>query len=145
MSNATALAERYIAVWNETDAGRRRALIAKTWTEGARYVDPMMNSEGHAGIDAMIAGVQSKYPGLTFSLAGKVDEPDVAGQSATGVVALVGALVTETAELPAVEHGQRFRFAGIDGDRHRQFEGHGGLHAFGPATGPLPRRGPKLA
>jgi hypothetical protein len=73
MSNATELAERYIAIWNETDAGRRRALIAKTWTEDASYLDPMMRSNGHGGIDAMIAGVQGKYPGLKFSLAGKVD------------------------------------------------------------------------
>jgi hypothetical protein len=71
--NHTELIDRYIAAWNETDAGRRRALIARTWTEGASYVDPMMTSEGHAGIDAMIAGVQAKFPGLRFSLTGKVD------------------------------------------------------------------------
>ncbi len=69
----TDLIDRYIAAWNETDAARRRDLIARTWTEGASYVDPMMNSEGHAGIDAMIAGVQAKFPGYRFSLAGKVD------------------------------------------------------------------------
>jgi hypothetical protein len=27
------LVDRYIAMWNETDAGRRRGLIAKVWAE----------------------------------------------------------------------------------------------------------------
>ncbi len=73
MSSHTDLIDRYIAAWNETDAGRRRDLIAETWTENATYLDPMMKSEGHAGIDAMIAGVQAKFPGHRFSLSGKVD------------------------------------------------------------------------
>lgn len=73
MSSHSDLIDRYIAAWNETDAGRRRALIARTWTEGARYLDPMMNSEGHDGIDAMIAAVQGRFPGHRFSLTGKVD------------------------------------------------------------------------
>lgn len=73
MSDHNDLIDRYIAIWNETDAGRRRALITRTWTEGASYLDPLMNSEGHDGIDAMIAGVQAKFPGFRFSLNGKVD------------------------------------------------------------------------
>jgi hypothetical protein len=73
MSNQADLIDRYIAAWNETDAKRRRDLIARTWTEEASYLDPLMNSQGHAGIDAMIAGVQAKFPGHRFSLTGKVD------------------------------------------------------------------------
>lgn len=73
MSDFSDLVDRYIAIWNETDTTRRRALIARTWTEGASYLDPMMKSDGHAGIDAMIAAVQEKFPGHRFSLAGKVD------------------------------------------------------------------------
>jgi hypothetical protein len=67
------LAQRYIACWNETDPARRRSLIAETWTQDASYVDPMMKSEGRNGIDAMIGGVQAKYPGFRFSLEGPVD------------------------------------------------------------------------
>jgi hypothetical protein len=36
--SAAELAERYIALWNEPDADRRRLLIAELWTEGARHV-----------------------------------------------------------------------------------------------------------
>jgi hypothetical protein len=42
MNTLTDLVDRYIATWNETDGGRRRDLIARTWTEGASYLDPML-------------------------------------------------------------------------------------------------------
>ncbi|MEN0074654.1 MAG: nuclear transport factor 2 family protein [Paracraurococcus sp.] len=61
-----ALIERYIACWNEGDAARRQALIAATFTEGAQYCDPMLQGEGHAGIDALIAAAQAHFPGLRF-------------------------------------------------------------------------------
>lgn len=73
MSNTTALIDRYLGVWNETDAGRRRDLIAQTWTEDASYIDPLMQGEGQAGIDAMVAGVQAQFPGHTFRLTSSVD------------------------------------------------------------------------
>ncbi|MGT2427752.1 nuclear transport factor 2 family protein [Cupriavidus basilensis] len=68
-----ALADRYLAAWNETDAARRRALIGSTWTESASYVDPLMRSDGHAGIDAMIAAVQQRFPGFRFTRVTPVD------------------------------------------------------------------------
>ena len=67
------LIDRYIAAWNETDTGRRRDLIARTWTEDAAYADPMVQGEGHDGIDAMIKGVQAQFPGLRFRRTGTLD------------------------------------------------------------------------
>lgn len=71
--DVTSIADRYIATWNETDAWQRRALIEQTWVEDGRYLDPMMSGEGHEGIDAMIAGVQARFPGFTFQRIGDVD------------------------------------------------------------------------
>lgn len=73
MSNLTDLIDRYIAMWNETDGERRRALIARTWTEGASYVDPAMQGDGHAGIDAMVRAVQERFPGHRFRRTSDVD------------------------------------------------------------------------
>jgi hypothetical protein len=73
MSDIKDLVDRYIAIWNDTDAASRRALIARTWTENARYVDPLMASDGHDGLDTMIAGVQQRFPVFRFSLLGKPD------------------------------------------------------------------------
>jgi hypothetical protein len=73
MNNLTELVDRYIAMWNETDAERRRTLIADTWTMTASYVDPLLKGDGRAGIDAMVQAVQDKYPGHRFRRTGPVD------------------------------------------------------------------------
>jgi len=70
---ATRLADRYIEMWNETDAGRRRALIALVWNANARYRDPMLASDGHDGLEAMVQGVQAQYPGHRFRRTGAVE------------------------------------------------------------------------
>src|SRR5690348_6469717 len=36
--NLTELADRYVNLWNEPDADRRRATIASLWTEGGAHV-----------------------------------------------------------------------------------------------------------
>jgi hypothetical protein len=65
-SKIVELVDRYIAMWNETDAGRRRGLIAKIWADGASYLDPVLSGEGRDGIDAMVKAVHEKYPGHRF-------------------------------------------------------------------------------
>jgi hypothetical protein len=67
------LIDRYFASWNETDPTRRRNLIAKTWTEHANYLDPLMQGDGQAGIDSMIERVQQRFPGHQFRLIGEAD------------------------------------------------------------------------
>lgn len=68
------LARNYLAIWNETDAERRRALIRETWTDAALYVDPMFEVSGHDGIEGMVAGSQEQFPGLTFRQLGDAEE-----------------------------------------------------------------------
>lgn len=70
---APSIASRYIAAWSETDAVRRRALIAEVFTADATYLDPMARSAGHDGLDAMIGAVQQQFAGLGFRLHGKQD------------------------------------------------------------------------
>ena len=71
--NAKDIVDRYLAIWNEVDPARRRALIEKTWTVDATYVDPLMRGEGHDGLDRMIAAAQAQFPGHSFRL---LDKPD---------------------------------------------------------------------
>ena len=73
MSQTDNLIDRYIAMWNADDASARRDLVAGTWTEAGRYVDPLMAGQGHAGIDAMVAGVQERFPGHKFTCTSEVD------------------------------------------------------------------------
>ncbi|CDZ48161.1 nuclear transport factor 2 family protein [Neorhizobium galegae] len=67
MTDANTNAERYLAIWNETDAVRRKAMIAETWAEDGLYVDPLMRGEGHEGVDRLVEGVQAQFPGFRVS------------------------------------------------------------------------------
>lgn len=71
--DATRVAEQYIAVWNETDAERRAALLESHWTADARYVDPLAQASGRTQISALVGGVQQRYPGFRFRLKGRAD------------------------------------------------------------------------
>ena len=73
MNDFTEIAERYIAMWNETHPTARRALVDELWAADARYVDPMVEITGRAAIDATVAAVQHQFAGLEFRLAGNVD------------------------------------------------------------------------
>ncbi|MBB4289964.1 hypothetical protein GGE16_002004 [Rhizobium leguminosarum] len=73
MNDAKTNAERYLAIWNETDAARRRALIAESWSEAATYIDPLMRGEGHEQINSLVEAVQSRFPGFRFELIGAAD------------------------------------------------------------------------
>jgi len=67
------IVEAYVASWNETDPAKRGAAIARAWADKGSYRDPVMASDGHAGIDAMLAGVQAKFPGFVLKRTSKVD------------------------------------------------------------------------
>ena len=73
MADVSTVVDGYIAIWNETSPERRRALIAETYTDDATYLDPIMAGDGHAGIDAMIAGAQQQFPGHRFELSAGPD------------------------------------------------------------------------
>src|SRR5215475_2523144 len=68
-----AVVNGYFEMWNETDAGRRRAVIAGTWVPAASYVDPMFTADGYDGLDALVAGVHEKFPGHRFRLTDPAD------------------------------------------------------------------------
>jgi hypothetical protein len=68
MAFTNSVVERYGAVWNEADPGKRRELIGQTFSEDGTYLDPMLSGAGHAGIDTMIQGVQAQLPGARVSL-----------------------------------------------------------------------------
>lgn len=67
------LAQRYIDVWNETDAAARRAAVDELYSEDAEYIDPMAAASGREAITATIGAVQEQFPGFVFRLVGPVD------------------------------------------------------------------------
>jgi hypothetical protein len=61
----------YIELWNERTPSRRREMLATNWTSDARYIDPLMSGDGLDGVDALIAGVQQRFPDFRFQLIGQ--------------------------------------------------------------------------
>jgi len=73
MTDAATIADRYIALWNETNATRRQDLLANLWTEDGTYIDPLMQGSGRSQIDALISAVHQRFPGFRFALIGQPD------------------------------------------------------------------------
>ena len=71
MTDHATIARRYIDLWNERTPSRRREMLSEDWTADATYVDPLMHGAGHDGVDALIAGVQQKFPDFKFTLIGQ--------------------------------------------------------------------------
>jgi hypothetical protein len=73
MTDVNAVASRYIDLWNERTASRRREILSQHWADDARYIDPLMSGDGRDGVDALIAGVQQRFPDFRFRLLGEAD------------------------------------------------------------------------
>jgi hypothetical protein len=73
MTDITTIVDGYIAAWNETDADRRRELVADAFADDASYVDPLMTGDGTDGITAMIGAAQQQFPGHRFELSAGPD------------------------------------------------------------------------
>jgi hypothetical protein len=73
MTDVNIIANSYIELWNERTPSRRRETLTTHWTADAKYVDPLMSGDGHDGVDALIAGVQQRFPDFRFKLLGKAN------------------------------------------------------------------------
>jgi hypothetical protein len=79
--SAAELAEKYIALWNEPDAERRRLMIAELWTEDGRHIlqppqeirgiaagpgiamTPILEAQGYEEIQARAASAYGHWVG----------------------------------------------------------------------------------
>jgi hypothetical protein len=57
MNDVVTTVDAYLAMWNESDPSRRARLIERAWAADGRYVDPMLEAEGHQAINEMVAGL----------------------------------------------------------------------------------------
>ncbi|MFC7545514.1 nuclear transport factor 2 family protein [Plantactinospora sp. GCM10030261] len=73
MTDFKDLVTRYLTVWNTGDQADRAALVQIVFTEDVRYVDPLADTGGHAGMVELVDGVRAMFPGLEFRPSGIVD------------------------------------------------------------------------
>lgn len=71
--DVTSTVDTYLSMWNEEDPARRAGLIETAWTAEGRYVDPLLEAQGHAGLSEMVAGLHAHYPGHRFRRTSAVD------------------------------------------------------------------------
>jgi hypothetical protein len=60
MMDAQTLADRYVAVWNETDEGSRRAAIAALWVPDGQHYVQGQQAQGHGALEKRIRGSHEK-------------------------------------------------------------------------------------
>ena len=91
--SAAELAERYLALWNEPDADRRRRMIAELWTEDGRHVlqppqeireiaaqpgiglTAILEARGYEEIEARVASAYEHWVGSEGSASGGATTP----------------------------------------------------------------------
>ncbi len=93
----------YLESWNETDPARRQAAIARAWGPRARYRDPLMASDGAAGIDAMLAAVQARFPGFVLKRISAVDAHNGSARFAWSLGPAAGPSVVEGVDFCALD------------------------------------------
>ena len=104
---AEATIAAYLESWNETDPARRQAAIARAWGPRARYRDPLMASDGAAGIDAMLAGVQARFPGFVMKRISPVDAHNGSARFAWSLGPASGPTVVEGVDFCALDPAGR--------------------------------------
>ncbi len=73
MSTISATLATYGAAWNETDRGKRLAMLAEVWSAESRYLDPRVEVTGPEALSDYIDAVHSAMPGARLVLEGEVD------------------------------------------------------------------------
>ncbi len=61
MTNVAELIDRYVAVWNEPDAEKRRRGITAVFTEDAAHFTPSLEARGYQALEARVAGAYEKW------------------------------------------------------------------------------------
>jgi hypothetical protein len=61
MTKLDELVDRYVAVWNEPDADRRRECIAALWAEDGAHFTPSLEARGYRALEARVTGAYEKW------------------------------------------------------------------------------------
>jgi hypothetical protein len=70
------LAQRYVAMWNESDTDRRRTAIVELFDVDGRHADQFLDVSGHTEIEKVVAEAHQQFVvdgGFGFRSAGNAD------------------------------------------------------------------------
>jgi hypothetical protein len=61
MNDIATFVDRYVNIWNEPDADRRRQTIRELWQEDACHLARTLEAIGHDGIETRVANAYQKW------------------------------------------------------------------------------------
>ena len=106
----------YVAAWTETDEGKRRALLAKSWAENGTYSDPTVEVVGREALVQHIGGIHQRFAGHRILLTSGVDEHHGRLRFTWGMVSPKGSRVYEGIDFGEVgSDGRLIRITGFFG------------------------------
>ena len=73
MSDVETIVDTYFSMWNEEDTAARARHVERAWAADGRYVDPLLEAEGHDQLSEMVATVHAHYPGHRFRRLSGID------------------------------------------------------------------------
>jgi hypothetical protein len=76
MTDIATFVDRYVNIWNEPDADRRRQTVRELWQEDARHLARTLEAVGYDGIETRVASAYQKWvkeKGNVFRLRDGVD------------------------------------------------------------------------
>lgn len=96
MANLETIAQRYVDVWNETDAEKRRAKIADFWvSDGVHYVRTL-EARGYEALEKRVIGSHTKNVKENGNLFRAVDDLQVLRNSVKFTWEMIPATGAET-------------------------------------------------
>ncbi len=104
MTDLITLIDTHLESLAESDAERRRRLIAATWASDGRMIDPPLDGTGHDGITVMAEAMQAQFPGSRFRRCTVIDTHHGFARygwelvAPDGSVALTGTDIAEVAD-----------------------------------------------
>jgi hypothetical protein len=109
MSEIAKTVDTYLAMWNETDPARRAEHIERAWAQDGRYLDPLIEAEGHTALSDMVAGVQARFPNHRFRRVSGVDTHHGELRFAWELAAADGSVVVAGIDVGALAADGRLR------------------------------------
>ncbi len=67
------IVSKYVSIFNEHNAEKRRAAIADLFCEDCQYTDPHVSVRGHDALEGFVSGVRKQWPEAVFRLASAID------------------------------------------------------------------------
>ena len=105
----TTTVNRYVAAWNEADAGRCAALLEECFGDDGTYTDPTVQVSGRSALAGHVAGFHQRMAGATMERRSRVDAYGDVLRFAWAAVGADATVIVEGVDFVALDEDRRIR------------------------------------